>query len=367
MNTKKPYGLLWAVIALTTVIGAVFLIGKGNRQGPVQSEVKIGVIGILSGEYAIVGENIQKGIILAEEEYNASGNGPKFTIISEDDGFDTKKGVSAYQKLTSVDNVSALINTSSPTIDAIYGQVTKKGFPVIQFGNQGVDPSNDNVIQVTAGNRPLELALGKITKKKYPDNVAVYYGGDAVFTKFFKDFKEGYGDGLTEYTIKQTSEDPRETATKMLAKGHNVVVIISSPTDGAKLINELLRFTKKPLTFIFDANMQSGIIDYGRIIGDISKLDGSYVMSIITVKSQEFVNNYKKRFGSEPGFWADYGYDGFMTLAKGYDKNNQKWIDNIKKSDFSGASGKIIFDEVGVLKPEFELEQLKNGEFVKVD
>ncbi len=345
------------------MIAVIIGLSMWSKDGTTNS-ITIGSIGILSGEYATVGENIKNGITLAKEEWNASHSELQFEVISEDDGFDAKKGVSAYQKLLTIDKVAAVMNVSSPTIDAIYNEVTKHNFPVIQFGNQSVDPTNDNVIQVTAGNRPLELALGAFIKEKYPTNVAVYYGGDSVFTKFFMDFKDGYGEGLTEYPITQTGEDARETATKIIAQKHEVVVIIAAPTAGAKLVNELLKLSPNPIQFAFDANMQSGITDYERIIGDVTKLDGAYVMAILTDKDQNFAQNYKNRFGSEPGFWADYGYDGFMTLAKNYNSDAQKWTDAIKQSNVKGASGKISFDEMGVLNPVFELQRLQGGKFV---
>jgi ABC-type branched-subunit amino acid transport system substrate-binding protein len=80
----------------------------------------------------------------------------------EDDGYDSKKALSAYQKLTGVDNIDALISASSPSISAIYDLVTKTDMPVIQGGEQPVEPTDDNVFQIMPGISTLSASSVRI-------------------------------------------------------------------------------------------------------------------------------------------------------------------------------------------------------------
>jgi hypothetical protein len=84
--------------------------------------LKLGVIAPLTGLVENgdnLGQGFANGAILAQEEYQESGSNPKVTLAIEDDNYDSKKGMSAYQKLVSVDNVNSLINLSSPTMIAV--------------------------------------------------------------------------------------------------------------------------------------------------------------------------------------------------------------------------------------------------------
>ncbi len=354
------------ILVIVALAAAIFVAAYFSNALFVKNEgvVTIGSISILSGEYAAIGQNISNGMLLAKETWNAEHGDLQFEIISEDDGFDAKKGMSAYQKLMTIDKVMALINTSSPTIDAIYADVSKKDMPVIQFGNQGVEPTDDNVFQLTPGNAPLEIALGNEVTKKYGTNIALFYGNDSVFSKFASDFKKGYSGTFTEYKDSVSGEDPRAIATKIIAQKPSAVVIIATPTSGAKLVKEITSLSKEKIPFVFDASMQTGINDYIRIIGNKNVLDGSLVMTVESSQNAGFESAYEKRWGAKPGVGSSWGYDGFMALAKGYDKSGKVWTNKLKKINFPGASGEIVFDNSGVLLPAFSLKVLQNGNLV---
>jgi|GEM_PF-5108843 len=106
-------------------------------------------------------------------------------------------------------------------------------------------------------------------------------------------------------------------------------------------------------------------LGFNLIYSSVRFFDLGYgVMAITTKKNDAFAVAYEKRWGEKPGFWADYGYDGFMVLAKAYGANGKEWQKNIAKTnDQNGASGAISFDEAGVLIPTFELQVLQGGKF----
>ena len=77
--------------------------------------------------------------------------------------------------------------------------------------------------------------------------------------------------------------------------------------------------------------------------------------------SEEFKTAYKARFNTDPGFFSDLGYDAFNLLVNTYSKDGKKWIQNVKEADFTGVSGKIEFDQIGVRKPEVKIVTIQNG------
>ncbi len=84
-------------------------------------------------------------------------------------------------------------------------------------------------------------------------------------------------------------------------------------------------------------------------------------MTIITKSDKQFKAQYKKRYGEDPGFASDWGYDAFNLLVNTYNSNGKKWIQNVKNASFEGVSGLVKFNGVGVRAPEFEIKTIKNG------
>ena len=60
--------------------------------------IKVGVIGPMTGPYAVYGLAVQYGAQIAAEEINAKG-GVQFEILAEDDQGDGELGVNAYNDL----------------------------------------------------------------------------------------------------------------------------------------------------------------------------------------------------------------------------------------------------------------------------
>lgn len=324
--------------------------------------LKIGLIAGLSGQYAFIGENYKKGILLANEIY-ANGNPEiKFEIVVEDDQFDPKKGLSAYKKLTEIDKIDGLINMTSPTINSIYSLVSQTGLPVIQGGEQGQDPTDDNVFQMMPGNISVEEELGKYVKSLNYQNLAVFYSNDPTFLRFFEAFQKGYGGNFDSYKLNPADKDINTVVTKALSTKPSAFVFITMPDQGALIIKETAKLSKGvKIPMIFDPSFQTGFNDYKRILGDLSMLNGSEVMTIKQTSSESFRTAYKQRYNEEPGVAADLAFDSFNVLVNSYNKDKKSWIDAISRANFEGASGIVAFDEVGVRKPQYEMKIVVNG------
>lgn len=356
---NKISKILLTVIVFVALVGFWFLTGNKEDSSRV---AKIGMISILSGEYSAVGENLRNGALLASEQYNTSHPDSKIEFIAEDDGFDSKKALSAYQKLTGVNHIDALINISTPSIGAIYDQVTKTSIPVIQGGEQPTEPTADNVFQILPGNIELEKELGSFIKEKGYKNPAVVYTNHDLMIRFKNAMVKGFGVSMNEFAINADEKDFRSHVLKVSESNPDVVVILMFPESGAQFIKQYVTSKGKIPQIAFDANAQSGIADYKRILNGGKVLDGAIIAMVSSDVSEEFKSAYKTRFGSEPGFFSDLGYDAFNLLVRTYNKDGKKWISNVKESDFVGASGKITFDDVGVRIPKVKIGVIKDGE-----
>lgn len=362
MNKNTKIILIGIVIIAVIIIAYLFV--QSKRSGT----VSLGVIAGTTGQYAAAGEGYVKGFNLALGDWNQS-HSPKFTAIIEDDGFDAQKGVSAYQKLKSVDNVDAYAILSSFTIDAIYDQVHTEDKPIALGFEQTKPAEDDNIFQVLPAAEPVETALGgKVKELGYKKPVAAVSNSTSVFQNFYKGFNMGFGDNVQKFEVGSDIGNIRSQALAMVSTKPDVVAFFMAPKDGALLAQEIVRITS-PSTrpyFVFDQDVQSGIDNYRKVFGKaISNLDGSLVAMSKNDLTPDFTTSFKAKYNENTVFGSDMGYNSFMLLAKTYDSNSQKWIANMKTAKFIGADGEVSFDGVGLRTPNIFFAKIENGNIVE--
>ncbi|MEY2641147.1 MAG: hypothetical protein RL150_540 [Candidatus Parcubacteria bacterium] len=341
--TKKRAGLIGGVLVVL-LIAAVFML----RATEAPATLRVGVMLPLSGEYAWAGENIQRGIELAQATYVAAHPESQIELIIEDDGFDVQKGIAAYQKLTDIDQVDALIMVSTPVVDALHGEMQADGLPIMQLGIQTVGVAADNIFQTSpSAEAPIEQFATHLLETKDFKHVAVFYDNTAGGLQFKGAFERRYTD-MASYFIMNDKDAIRAYALKVAADEYDAVVFLTSPTHGALLVKEILAVDDTVPFFGFDAQLQTGFGDYERILGDLRVLNGAQSLWLKGGDAVAFANAYKEMFGVEPGFFADFGYDTFMLLVGAYDTSRATWFANIQAFSGDTVSGPFSFDAQGV-------------------
>jgi ABC-type branched-subunit amino acid transport system substrate-binding protein len=360
----KKYSVILVLVALAVIIVGVYV---GTKKDPQVGGFNVGLISILSGDYAAVGENFRNGVVLASEEYNAMHPDAQVQLFIEDDGFSGGKGVSAYQKLVTVDKIDALINVSTPTIDSIYESVTKSGIPVVQGGEQGHEPTDDNVFGIFPDGIASEYAYGVYMKDKGVREMTIVYTNIDAMIRFVEAFKKGFEGTTTDIVIDASEKDFKTHALKASAGEPENLGIFMFPQQGAQLVKEYLKITKEKPEIFFDTNFVSGLTDYERILSDLSVLDGSIVGGMKLDSTEAFKTAYKNRFGTEAGFLADIGYDAFNVLVSTRALDRVDWNKNIKNISFDGTSGRIQFGATGNRMPETQMMFIENGALVNME
>lgn len=348
-----------AILIIVIILGVYFT----NQNPSSAAHLKIGLISGTTGEYAVVGENWNKGVELAKEEWMATHPGQELIMIVENDEFDGKRGLSAYQKLSSVDNVDAIISATTATIDAAYTLIHQSGKPFIQGFEQSQPAEKDNIFQVWPSGIPTETLLGEYVKQKGYRKVAVVISQNiTTWTNFANAFKKGYTASTTDVIVDANNKDVRTDVLKLLAAKPDAVVLYTVPKQAALIVKEVMRQTKNPPIFVWDQDIQTGEKEIKEVLGGFDVLNGSIAMVTGGDKdTQIFVDAYKNKYGSEPGIGASTGYDAFNTLIRGYDPDVETWLANIQNSNFVGASGEVRFNEVGLRTARVNIGEIKEG------
>jgi len=361
MKTFKKIGI---VVTVLLIIGSAVMLNQTNQS---KETLKIGLMAPLSGEYAVAGQNYQKGIELALEEYKKKNPNVAIQLVVEDDGFEVQKGVSAYKKLKDFDKVDTILMISTPVIDAIHEDVRKTDLIVMQLGIQTVGVADDNIFQTSAAPDAPIAQFAKYLEGKYEfKNVAVIYDNTAGGKTFLSAFKGSYGKPFKEFVINK-KDDIRPASLKIVGGEYDAVVFLTSPEHGALLVKEIKSIDSTPPLFAFDAQLQTGFADYGRILGDTNVLNGSLSMWLKSGDTKEFKELYVQKYNEEPGFVADFGYDTFNMLMQGYSKDKKKWMDNIQNLKSEGASGKIAFDENNIRLQDIVINKVIDGKLVPIE
>jgi branched-chain amino acid transport system substrate-binding protein len=352
---------------LMVIIAVLALVYRADFS-PKNSVIKIGIITPLSGEYGALGENLRKGAELAKEQYLKDHPGVRVEIVAEDDALNAVKGLSAYKKMASIDQIDGLISASAPTLGAVYPELLKTGLPTVTVSSQSSDEQDDSVFQVSPATEPVSEALGAYVKEMKTSRPVLVYTNDSLTEKLKRRLIKGFGADMPTFAVNRDGADVRTIVSKVLAEKPTLIIMSNYEPVGAQVTREIIRQSGKvKVQFAFDPLFNSGLSEYKKIFGDVSKLDGSIVVSMkasVDAKSPEtarFASEYKEKYSVEPGNFSDIGYDAFMVLVNAHAGTSQDWVKNIKQTQYSGVTGKISFDALGTRLPEFTITTLKNG------
>jgi len=385
----------------------------GGGKEKFKGEITIGGLLPLSGDLAVYGQTVQKGITLAVEQLNEAGGplGMQLKVVFRDTQTDPTALRDSAEKLVNVDKVPAIVG---PMIRSdVATPVAAPNHVVL------ISPSNtptwvttldddDYTFRTTASDAIQGKVLGKLAWDRGYRTAAVLYindpygGGLAESTKEWFEKSGGKVLGMAAY-------DPASVAYKMqlkeLAKGNpDVLVLIGYPESGIVIIRQALSdglFDQ----FLFPDGMQSEqIID--SIGGDY--LEGMYGTGPGAADTQSYKNYlaaYEKRFGEKPATaYTENAYDGVVIIAlaiqaAGMDafkadpgkavRDNLRKVSNPpgekvtasvegfrkafrligegKDIDYEGAAGSIDFDKFGDTVTPILIWKIENNTIVPVE
>lgn len=100
----------WIAITIVLIILLILLNHKSN-----DAPIKIGISTVLSGDFAVAGENMVRSAQIAIDEINSEGGikGREVVLISEDAGTTSTDGLNAAHKLVDIDKVDYIIGGTS--------------------------------------------------------------------------------------------------------------------------------------------------------------------------------------------------------------------------------------------------------------
>lgn len=365
-------GMTWLLIGVLIVLVAFvaynyrdnLLSPSGASVTDVDSEtIKIGFMGPLTGDAASYGQSIRKGVDLAFEEANLDN----VEIIYEDSECDGKKAVTAINKLINVDGVQAIVGEvcSGATLAAA-PIAESKGVVLISASSTSpkLSDSGDYVFRVVPSDALQGAFAANLLYQRGHRKIAVLYGNEE-YGVGFKDVLERTfpGEVVASEAFERSSTDLRAQVTKIKAARPDAIFIISNSPDSSvaaiKQIKELGVGTAK----LYGSEGLKG-----PEVAELRQAENIIVTSV-TSGTFEFDLKYRDEYDESPGPFAAQGYDAFASLARSLKRGSdtgEEIKNDLYSVTFDGASGRISFDLNGDIAGNYEVFQLKKGEWTQL-
>jgi branched-chain amino acid transport system substrate-binding protein len=371
-------------IALTVMAAAVALAGCGEQKpaakapaAPAAMEVKIGHVGPITGGIAHLGKDNENGARLAIEQANEAkiklaGKDVRFVLVAEDDQADPKVGTTVAQKLVDakVAGVVGHLNsgTSIPAspiyngagIPVISGsatnpKLTEQGFKT-QFRVVGRDDQQGPAIAnyLATNNKPKTVAV--------IDDATAY--GEGLANEVEKTLKAAKIAVLPREKGTDKTTDWKAVLTKLKGRNPDAIFFGGMDATGGPLMKQGRELGIKAVFAFGD----------GACTDEMAKLAGPAAEGLlcsqagipVAAADKSFLEAYKKKFNAEPILYAPFTYDAANMLIAAMRKVDSaepaKYLPELAKMTYKGASGQIAFDDKGDRKnAEMTIFSMKGG------
>jgi len=389
MDMSRKLGLTIVAAALISIYGCGKEEPKKSAEAPKTTAaapvddsitVKIGHAGPLTGGIAHLGKDDENGARLAVEEHTArklkiGGKTVKFELMSEDDQADPKMGPTVAQKMVDakVAGVAGHLNSGvSIPASAVYNQagipmisgsatnpkLTEQGFKTI-FRTVGRDDQQGPAIAQY-------LANMKVKKVAIADDATAY--GEGLANEVEKTLKAAGVQVVAREKATDKTTDFKAILTKMKGKAPDAVFYGGMDATGGPMIKQARELGIKSVFSFGD----------GACTDEMGKLAGPAAEGLIcsqaglpaSAASQSFNDAFKAKYG-EVKQYAPFFYDavGIIIAAMQHADSTDpaKYVPEIQKIKYNGATGLIEFDEKGDRKnAEITIFTLKDGKVTPV-
>ena len=362
MNLNTWRGLRYAAVcAALMVFGACDKGKSGGGGAPGTGAIVIGHFASMTGPQATFGISTDQAIRLAIKEQNAKGGvkGRKLELVTIDDAGKQSEAATAVTRLINDHHAVAVLGEVASSLSLAGGPIAQKAkVPMISPSSTNPDVTDigDYIFRVCF----LDDFQGWVDAKFAKENLK------ATKAAILYDQAQAYSSGLADYFEKAFQEMGGTIVTKQAYTGGNLEIssqLQSIKGSGAEVVF-LPGYYSDAGTIIRKAR-ESGITtpflggdgwdseELPKIAGDA--IDGNYFSNHYAPEEdrpevKNFVQAYKKEYGTTPDGLAALGYDAALVLfdamerAKSYDGKDLRDAIAATKN-FTGVTGTFSIDD----------------------
>src|SRR3989454_3552583 len=312
--------------------------GSGGNNASNSGPIKVGITGPFTGPYADPGIAIRNAGELAVADINTAGgiNGRQLQAVNADDACDAQQGVQAAQKLLT-QKIIAIVGgycsgASIPESDTLHRNGDLPFITAASSNPKFTDQGYDNVFRMVSrddAEAPADVSFMqqwlKASKIAIMHDNTTYAKGVADSAK---QAATAAGMTVTYFdAITPGKKDYTAALQKVATTGPDVLFYTGYYPEFGLLARQFVALNPS-----YKFNGDSACAD-----PSVIKVAGSVLndprITINTLPTTQFIHNalndtftkaYQARFGSLPGDYSSYEYDGMMALAQALKDNGGK-------------------------------------------
>ncbi|MEK7650304.1 MAG: ABC transporter substrate-binding protein [Patescibacteria group bacterium] len=365
--------VLWIVV-IALVIWGISCLVKKDSVTPVtpttEKVIKIGAILPLTGPIASAGEFAKQGVELAVKDLLAEGK--KVEVIFEDNAYDSKVALSAYNKLRTLNKVDVVVVFGSPAAMPLIPIVNQDQVPMLALTAAPAYSTPDDYAFRIVGtaDKEAELTADVLIDKLGKKKIAVLYLNSDYGTGALAAFKK-YAANRATIVAEESSAPGQSDYRAQLAK------VKAANPDGiflATLYREAGTILKQAKELGIKVPMMCGQpCDVPELFSTAgSAAEGLLVTAPTNKTSAKFAEEYQKSYGQDfLSYLTLRHYDAIKILSfVGEACQNSAYSGEcIKKqlddlSDFPGLSYQINFDNNGDINDQTSVKVARDGKYV---
>jgi len=346
--------------SLFSLLVAVALILSAAAPALAEDVIKIGGIGVLSGDYSKYGLAVQEGVNLYIKQANAAGGvlGMQVEIVWEDTQADPAFAISAYNKLVEQDGVVAIVGgVMTGETKALAEVSAEDGMPQITPSATAYDVTTGrpNVFRTCFLDPFQGNAIANYMAKEGVKKVAVLYDNATEYSNgLYEAFKaKAEAEGVEIVAAEAAAYGERDYKTQLTTIKNANPEAVFLPYYGADAAMILAQAKDIGLDVKFYG--ADGISDIVDLVTDKALLTNLVYTDHFTTdadseKAVAFVKDFQAEYGKMPSIaFSATGYDAAMVLLSAIQAagsvDKEAVVAAIKATNLSAVSGNITFDD----------------------
>ncbi len=336
-----------------------------DRSEENEGTIRLGAIISETGVAASFGEMSRKGIKLAVSEINAKGgvNGRTVEVVFEDDGTDPTKALSAYQKLVSVDNVSAIIGSNFDFVTQPLFAAAKTGDVAVVTPSSpyyaGYFEENQNAFFMMTDLPQIISTFDSYLKTQEFNKIGILRY-PSVFGEMFS---RELGASVDETYAEIGNNDFRTQILKLKSSGADLVFLDMVANDPEQFLKQSreLGYSPKVITHV-GVKQALASTESPELYEGIVVLDWN-------VSPEAFVKKFTDTYSLAPDNSANRAYDAVYVLADAVanSRNRTDVSAYLAVHTFATPNGTVVFDKNHAASSmPVLLERIEGGKLVNV-
>lgn len=339
------------LIAIIVVLAIVFIGYRWNQKNASVSSgtFKIGSFLPLSGDLASLGQDINRGALIAVDELKAQGKDIQY--INEDDQFKATGSIQAANKLVNIDKMDAVFTSTVQEMKPVYPVFNSNKVPLLVTwdSNEFIKQAGDHVFSIGfstegAGGLMATYAYQKLGLRQ----IAIIYHNDEwselISGAFQKKFTELGGTIVMREKTDPAAKDYRTLLVKAKDTNPDGIYFPLLPPAKGPFVIQAKQLGIKATMMAADGYLQDEIHE-----GGIAS-EGVYFTNIYADETKDLMKKYQDKFKSDPSdiVFVSFGYDAIKMLDAARfiaQHNNMSLRDAMMRVDIQGTGGPIRMND----------------------